>query len=230
MTFANRIHNNMQYEQIIIILPLSPMDPTLAVMLTMMPVCCFALSAGCWPKPPPPFWRRGAKYLAMIRGPTVLVVKVEIIPWKGRLLFISSYCTYAPSWTIKRQLQVIEQKTDETVTCAETSLRLVSPFPEGWSIAEELTTRSSRPKVSFTRSAASLISSSRFTSSLTIVILPGCCSASARRSTALSRFRHVAITADGLLLFKIYLQNSSPSPLLAPWMSAMGFAMIVWCV
>lgn len=63
---------------------LSPMDPTLAVMLTMIPLCCLAFSACCWPKPPPPFWRRGAKCLAMIRGPTVLVVKVEMMPWKGK--------------------------------------------------------------------------------------------------------------------------------------------------
>lgn len=81
MTFASSIHYNIQYDHMIIIRPLSPMDPT----LTMMPVCCFALSAGCWPKPPPPFWWRGAKYLAVIRGPTVLVVRVEIMSWKGGL-------------------------------------------------------------------------------------------------------------------------------------------------
>lgn len=110
-------------------------------------------------------------------------------------------------------------------TCAETSLRLVSPFPEGWSIAEELTSRSTRLKLALTRSAASRTSSSRFTSSLRVVSLPRCCPARLRSSADLSGFRHVAMTAARGLFVKTCLQNSSPSPLLAPCMRAMGAAM-----
>ena len=127
------------------------------------------------------------------------------------------------------------------ITWAETSLRLVSPFPDGWSIADELTIRSSRPKLSLTWSAAPRMSSSRFTSSLRTVSLPGCWPARPRSSAAPSGFLHVAITAAGVLVFRICLQNASPSPLLAPWMSAMGAAMTgnwrnsggegsIWCL
>lgn len=110
-------------------------------------------------------------------------------------------------------------------TWAETSLRLVSPFPQGWSIADELTIRSSRPKLSLTRSAAPRTSSSRVTSRRRTVTFPGCWLASPRSSAAPSGLRHVAITAAGFLLFKICLQNWSPNPLLAPWISATGAAM-----
>lgn len=117
-------------------------------------------------------------------------------------------------------------KLKQSFTCAETSLKLVSPFPEGWSIAEELTTRSSRPKLSLTLSAAPRMSSSWFTSSLRTVSRPGCWPARLRNSAAPSGFRHVATTVASDLFLSICLQNSKPSPLLAPWIRAMGAAMV----
>lgn len=115
--------------------------------------------------------------------------------------------------------------TSSWQTWAETSLRLVSPFPEGWSTAEVFTIRSRRPKLPWTRSAAPRMSSSWFTSSLRTVTLSRCCSAKLRSSAAPSGFRHVAITVTGVLFFKICRQNSSPIPLLEPWTSATGTAM-----
>lgn len=123
--------------------------------------------------------------------------------------------TFTPVFTLKQRS-----------TCAETSLKLVSPFPEGWSIAEELTTRSSRPKLSLTLSAAPRMSSSWFTSSLRTISRPGCWPARLRNSAAPSGFRHVATTVASDLFLSIYLQNPKPSPLLAPWIRATGAAMV----
>lgn len=130
-----------------------------------------------------------------------------------------------PSWMNHDRNSHCMALLKQYCTCAETSLRLVSPFPEGWSIAEELTRRSSLPKASFTCSAAPRISSSWFTFSFNIVSLAGCCPINPRSSSAPSGFLHVAITEANWLFFNICLQNASPSPLLAPWMRAMGAAM-----
>lgn len=106
------------------------------------------------------------------------------------------------------------------VTWADTSRKLVSPLPDGWSIAEELMIKSTFPKAVLTLSAALLMSSSLLTSSFSTVILSACCALRAAKCCAASGFLHVAITAAGDLFKSRYLQNSKPRPLLAPCTSA----------
>ncbi len=106
------------------------------------------------------------------------------------------------------------------VTWADTSRKLVSPLPDGWSIADELTIKSTFPKASLTLSAALLMSSSEQTSSFRTVSLFACSALRAARCCAASGFLHVAITAVVDLFKSRYLQNSKPRPLLAPCTSA----------
>ncbi len=111
-------------------------------------------------------------------------------------------------------------KKVKLITWADTSRKLVSPLPDGWSIAEELMIKSTFPKASLTLSAALLMSSSLQTSSFRTVSLSACCALRAARCCAASGFLHVAITAVGDLFKSRYLQNSKPRPLLAPCTSA----------
>ncbi len=188
----------------------------------MMPLCCFSFFGDCWPNAPVPFRSRGAKYLAITSGPTVLVVKVEITPWKkNRNAKVLEKCYMSKTFECvpKNNYFGIGKKCI-LVTWADTSRKLVSPLPDGWSIADELTIKSTFPKASLTLSAALLMSSSEQTSSFRTVSLFACCALRAARCCAASGFLHVAITAVVDLFKSRYLQNSKPRPLLAPCTSA----------